>query len=231
MTEYRSPLHNKQTFDAVKIITNGEYVGDFGCDEIEIVTVPRMRDSDVYVNEWRISTEITFLSRGRVVKVETGGTVAKTCDKLLFLIKKHFRFSTPQQTRAKAILFYKGVGRYSFNADTIEDAALMLPHELDSARYEVVWSVNPPTDYCDQEGCSNKWTKEFKIKKNLCWQCSKEYEIHLGGIRKFCSEHCRRGEGTKDEDSAANYTDVTRVQTRSQTQAEPGQQTKKRKMK
>ena len=230
MTESRVPLPDHQTFDAVRIITDGEYVGDFGCDQIEIVTVPRFKDSFLSGSEWRISVEIRFLSRGILIKTERDGTVLDASRRLLYLIKKHFILSTPQQTRAKAILFYKGVARYSFTAQRIEDVALMLPFEIQEARHQVAWNVAPPKDFCDQEGCSNRWSKVFKIKKSYCERCSKDDGVH-GGIRKFCNEHSQRGKGAGFEDCDANYTDVNRIQTRSQTQDETEQSTKKRKMK
>lgn len=231
MTENRVPLPDHQTFDAVRIFTVVEYVGNFGCDEIEIVTVPRFKDSYLSGSEWRTSVEINFLSRGMLMKTERDGTVLNASRRLLYLIKKHFIFSTPQQTRAKAILFYKGVERYSFTDERIEDVALVLPFEIQDARYQVAWNVVPPKDFCDQEGCSSRWTEVFNIKKHYCQQCSHEYEKQVGGVRKFCRVHHRRGEGAGFEDCDANYTNANRVLTRSQTQAEPGQQTKKRKMK
>lgn len=59
-------------------------------------------------------------------------------------------------------------------------------------------------DFCDQEGCSEKATRTYRLKKEYCNQgCA--HEIKYGDkIRMFCDRHSKRGDCGL-EDSDANY--------------------------
>lgn len=61
-------------------------------------------------------------------------------------------------------------------------------------------------DYCDQEGCANKATVTYRLKKEWCSRCGSDKEAigilgQEGTIRRFCEEHKRRGDcGLEDAD-------------------------------
>lgn len=59
-------------------------------------------------------------------------------------------------------------------------------------------------EFCDQEGCSDKATVFYKLKKDYCDK-GEAHEIKYGDrIRQFCDRHSRRGDcGMQDSDD--NY--------------------------
>lgn len=62
------------------------------------------------------------------------------------------------------------------------------------------------SDFCDQEGCSDKRTETFVLGKLVCKSCSSEKEALLGQeYRKFCQIHAERGDSDL-EDNDKNYT-------------------------
>lgn len=58
------------------------------------------------------------------------------------------------------------------------------------------------SDWCDQEGCSNKATIYYKRKYHYCREGHKEVDGQ--SIRKFCNDHKTRGDCGLD-DSDINY--------------------------
>ena len=59
-------------------------------------------------------------------------------------------------------------------------------------------------DLCDQEGCSDKATVTYKLKKHYCKE-GHESEITFGTqIRRFCQKHSKRGDCGLD-DADRNY--------------------------
>lgn len=62
-------------------------------------------------------------------------------------------------------------------------------------------------DFCDQEGCSNKATVTYKLKKLFCvggGNCGQEKHKYHDEIRMFCEEHKTRGNSDL-EDADSNY--------------------------
>lgn len=65
-------------------------------------------------------------------------------------------------------------------------------------------------DFCDQEGCNNKATVKYRLKKKYCagWGCCGQemssQEIYKNDYRMFCDRHKKRGD-CSIEDCDANY--------------------------
>ncbi len=67
------------------------------------------------------------------------------------------------------------------------------------------------SELCDQEGCSEPFTRTYKMKQEACYQCGHKRVAgtwRAGAIvRKFCERHAKRGDcGLEDADS--NYEQV-----------------------
>lgn len=65
-------------------------------------------------------------------------------------------------------------------------------------------------DFCDQEGCCEKSTVTYKVKKEYSSNNPHEWNKDLDElvIRKFCDKHKNRGDQSYD-DSNANYEDIS----------------------
>ena len=134
-----------------------------GCDEIRITTVPRYKTSGLSGDEWRISSKIEFIRKGKVI-------------------------------------------HKAFNGD-VEGAVKMLYAHWAQAHDEGKFYFGGEGDLCDQEGCSEKATIVYRLKKRFCCgggNCGQEIEQFRENIRMFCARHSTRGDcGLEDSDS--NY--------------------------
>lgn len=64
------------------------------------------------------------------------------------------------------------------------------------------------SDYCDQEGCSNKATITYECKESGCGRCGNvEAPKWSRPYRKFCERHKRRGDSSLD-DMDAHYSAI-----------------------
>ena len=137
-------------------------------DEIRITTLSRYKTSGLSGDEWRISANIEFMRKGKVITSSIASDVAGAARNLSFLYEK-----------------------------AVEEHANYAGEEA----------------FCDQEGCQNKGTVTYIVKKMVCPRCGekkdwpnlstpdKEQTAH---IRCFCMEHACRGDcGIDDADS--NY--------------------------
>lgn len=116
---------------------------------------------------------------------------------------------------AKIQLLRKGKVVFEDHRGNIEAAARHLAWIIDKATDDGKAYFGGEGDTCDQEGCSDKATVTYRVKRTYCSTCGKtergstEEEVARtlsGGnsIRQFCERHKRRGDcGIDDADS--NY--------------------------
>jgi len=134
-----------------------------GFDEIQIKTVPRYKTSGLSGDEWRISAEIKFLRKGKVIHEAYNHNIENAI---------HMLYAHYAQAHDEGKMFFAGEG-----------------------------------DFCDQEGCSEKATVVYRLKKKYCKEYGHEptvYKPEESPIRMFCERHSKRGDCGLD-DSDANY--------------------------
>ena len=94
-----------------------------------------------------------------------------------------------------------------FSMSNVENCAKVLPYKIMVAGDEGKFFYAGEGDICDQEGCAQKATVFYKLKKHYCscrGGCGKEQEKYGDTYRAFCGDHSRRGD-CGIEDSDANY--------------------------
>lgn len=134
-------------------------------DEVRIVTVPRYKQSEMSGDEWRISAEIHFYRKGKLIFSDACSNVENAC----YLVG-----SMHMKATDNALGYFAGEG-----------------------------------DICDQEGCCEKATVTYKVKKEFSRDNPHEWNKEHAElvIRKFCNRHKRRGDSSFD-DSDANYEEI-----------------------
>lgn len=110
--------------------------------------------------------------------------------------------------------FRKGVKVYeTHSGGRIEAAAGLLYGRLIEAQDNGLGYFAGDGIHCDQEGCSNKATHLFKIKKRFCvgrGNCGQEKKSYEDEHRCFCDTHKRRGDCDL-EDNDDNYEFVKNI--------------------
>lgn len=108
---------------------------------------------------------------------------------------------------SKVEFFRKGkVIHEAYNGD-IEGAVKMLYAHFAQAHDEGKMYFAGEGDFCDQEGCKEKATIVYRLKKKFCCgggKCGQEVRMYGDEIRMFCARHSTRGDcGIEDADD--NY--------------------------
>lgn len=140
-------------------------------DEIRIITVPRYKDSELSGAEWRISAEMQFYRKGKLIFTDGCSNVENAC---YLLGAKHMIACD------NAMGYFAGEG-----------------------------------DICDQEGCSQKATVTYRVKKEFSRDNPHEWNKEVTDelkIRKFCNRHKTRGDSSFD-DSDVNYEEIPFIHT------------------
>jgi len=111
----------------------------------------------------------------------------------------------------------------SYAHDT-QSAAEKLPeilsqHELTKAVMETSME-----DLCDQEGCSEPWTRSYKLKKLRCADCGHtKDDLGTTSVAKFCDRHATRGDcGIEDSDDNYEKDELPDVPVREEDRARSG---------
>jgi len=105
-------------------------------------------------------------------------------------------------------LFRKGKVIHEFGMANVENCAKALPAEIMKAHDEGKFYFAGEYNICDQEGCSDKATVIYRLKKKFCNESyihpAIEYKREESPIRMFCERHSKRGDcGLEDSDD--NY--------------------------
>lgn len=104
-------------------------------------------------------------------------------------------------------LWRKGSLKHEESFHDIETAAKFLPFVLARAGDDGKAYFGGEGDLCDQEGCADKATVVYQLKKHYCsgpGNCGMEGKKYGEKIRMFCGNHSRRGDcGLEDADE--NY--------------------------
>jgi hypothetical protein len=87
-----------------------------------------------------------------------------------------------------------------------------LAHVVRKRKFSDALEKTNVDDLCDQEGCSEPWTKTYKLKTEACDGCGKREDPYGFSptpiVRKYCPRHATRGNcGIEDADD--NYIDIT----------------------
>jgi hypothetical protein len=89
-------------------------------------------------------------------------------------------------------------------AGSVKSAAQFLPAFVLESMDKGLGFFAGEEDFCDQEGCCDKATVTYKLKKHYCNE-GHESEIDFGTqIRRFCARHSKRGDCGLD-DADRNY--------------------------
>ena len=107
---------------------------------------------------------------------------------------------------AKIEFFRKGNMVHEFSCRNVETACGFLMAEYYRAMDDGKAFFAGENDYCDQEGCSDKATVTYRVKKEFSRDNPHEWNKPIAGItvRKFCARHSRRGDCAFD-DADENY--------------------------
>lgn len=107
---------------------------------------------------------------------------------------------------------YKGRTFHTFNAGNVREAMHELPYVIRENAFIDAADKLDTADLCDQEGCSQPWTKIFKMKVRHACVCGQESyaasNAYSSAVRRFCAEHATRG-NSPYEDGDRNYVDIT----------------------
>ncbi len=134
-------------------------------DEIRIITVPRYKESYLSGSEWRISAQMQFYRKGKLIFVDECSDVKHAC----YLVgARHMEASD------------RGEGHFGGERDV-----------------------------CDQEGCCEKATVAYRLKKEFSRDNPHEWNKPYDHVtyRLFCDRHKTRGDQGGD-DTDDNYEQI-----------------------
>ena len=103
--------------------------------------------------------------------------------------------------------FRKGRMIHEIHRQNVEGAVKFLVNDYYEALDNGLGYYGGEDDFCDQEGCAEKATVVYRLKKEFCTgggNCGQEKKMYGETIRMFCERHSKRGDcGLEDADS--NY--------------------------
>lgn len=104
----------------------------------------------------------------------------------------------------------KGQILYTEHAGNAAHAASRLTEITRTSEFQEAVQKLDVSALCDQEGCSEPWTRKYKLKKTYCHGCAKPSEFYEQertrsvDVACFCDRHSDRGDASY-EDSNDNY--------------------------
>lgn len=200
---------NRQLYDRVVLASNETEAPAGAITKLELITIPRFKESDLSGSQWRISAGLKVYSLDKSISLGKedlyAGNVRSLIDELYhcttfekfldtydldreaeftvtFKMRKNEVFSSSARTMRKAIA-------EAFRANHREfEFPRACPLDKDDEEMR-----------CDQEGCSRNATVTYLLKHDHCSSCGRKYEWESNGKRTFCEVHDNRGtQGSND---------------------------------